>query len=84
MLMKETENNTNRYTMFLGWKDKYCQNDYISPSNAQNEYDPYLIANGIFHRTRIKKFLICMETQKTLNSKSNPEKEKWSWMNQAF
>ena len=28
-----------------------------------------------------KKFLICMETQKTLNSQSNLEKEKWSWRN---
>ena len=26
-----------------------------------------------------KQFKICMETQKTLNSQSNPEKEKWSW-----
>ena len=28
-------------------------------------------------------FLICMETQMTLNSESNPEKEEWSWRNQA-
>ena len=27
-------------------------------------------------------FKICIETQKTLNSQSNPEKEKWSWRNQ--
>ena len=30
-----------------------------------------------------QKFLICMETQKTPNSQSNLEKEKWSWRNQA-
>ena len=30
-----------------------------------------------------KKFTICMETQKTPNSQSNLEKEKWSWRNQA-
>ena len=30
-----------------------------------------------------KRFRICMETQKTLNSQSNLEKEKWSWRNQA-
>ena len=29
------------------------------------------------------KFTICIETQKTLNSQSNLEKEKWNWKNQA-
>ena len=38
---------------------------------------------GIFHRTRTKNFIICMETQKTPNSQSNLEKEKRSWRNQA-
>ena len=28
-------------------------------------------------------FLICVETQKTPHSQSNPEKEKWSWRNHA-
>ena len=31
-----------------------------------------------------KKITICMETQKTLNSQSNHEKEKQSWRNQAL
>ena len=35
-----------------------------------------------FHRTRIKNFTMCMETQKTPNSQSNLEKEKPSWRNQ--
>ena len=34
-------------------------------------------------RTRTKNFTICMETQKTPNSQSNVENEKWSWRNQA-
>ena len=34
-------------------------------------------------RTRTKNFTICMETQKTPNSQSNLENEKWSWRNQA-
>ena len=37
----------------------------------------------VFHRTRTKKFFICMETQQTLNSQNNLEKEKRSWRNQA-
>ena len=36
-----------------------------------------------FHRTRKKIFTICVETQKTPNSQSNLENEKWSWGNQA-
>ena len=37
----------------------------------------------LFHRTRRKNFTVCVETQKTLNSQSNLEKEKWNWRNQA-
>ena len=44
--------------------------------------DPYQITNGIFHRTRTKKFTLHMETQKTLSSQGNLEKEEWSWRNQ--
>ena len=36
-----------------------------------------------FHRTRTKNFTVSMETQKTLKSQSNLEKEKRSWRNQA-
>ena len=45
--------------------------------------NPNQTTNGIFYRIRTKKFAICMETQKTLNSQSNLEKEKQSWRNQA-
>ena len=38
----------------------------------------YQITNSIFHRIRTKNFTICMETQKTPNSQSNLEKDKWS------
>ena len=40
------------------------------------------ITNGIFHRTKAKKFTIHMETQKTPNSQSSLEKDEWSWRNQ--
>ena len=29
-----------RYTMFLGWKNQYCQNDYTIQSNLQIQYNP--------------------------------------------
>ena len=44
---------------------------------------PIKLPIAIFHRTRTKNFTICMETQKTPNSQSNLEKEKWSWKNLA-
>ena len=69
--------------MFLDWKDQHCKNDYTTQSNLQIQCNPYQNTNGIFHRTRRKYFTICMETQKTPNSQSNLEKEKWSWGNQA-
>ena len=72
-----------RYTMFLDLKNQYCQNDYTTQGDLQIQCNPYQITNGIFHRTRTKNLKICMETQKTLNSQSNPEKEKRSWRNQA-
>ena len=71
-----------RYSMFLGWKNQYCENDYTTKCNLQIQCNPYQITNGIFHRTISKTFSIHMETQKTLNIPSNLEKEQWSWRNQ--
>ena len=72
-----------RYTMFLDWKNQHCENDSTTQSNLQIQCNTYQTTNGLFHRTRIKNFTICMETQKTPNSQSNLEKEKRSWRNQA-
>ena len=71
-----------RYSIFLGRKNQYCKDDYTTKSNLQIQCEPYQITNGIFHRTRTKKFTIHMETQKTLNSQSSLEKEEWSWRTQ--
>ena len=65
--------------MFLGWKNQYCENDYIARSSLKIQCEPYQIINGIFHRTRRKNFTIYMETQKTPNSQSSLEKEEWGW-----
>ena len=69
--------------MFLDWKKQHCENDSTDQSNLQIQCNPYHTINGIFHRTRTKNFTICMETQKTLNRKSNLEKEIRSWRNQV-
>ena len=43
-----------RQTIFLDWKNQYCQNDYATQGNLQIQHNPYQITNGIFHRTRTK------------------------------
>ena len=67
-----------RYSMFLGRKNQYCENDYTTKCNLQIQHTPYQITNGIFHRNRIKNFTIHMETQNTPNIQSSLEKKEWS------
>ena len=71
-----------KYTKFMDWKNKYRENEYITQSNLQIQCNPFLATSGIFQRTRINNFTICMEIQKTSNSQSNLEKEEWNWGNQ--
>ena len=37
-----------KHTMFLDWKDQYCENDYTTQSNLQVQCNPYQITNGNF------------------------------------
>ena len=53
-----------RYSMLLGRKNQYCENDYTAKHNLQIKCDSYQITNSIFHRTRAKNFTIHMETQR--------------------
>ena len=73
-----------RYSMFLGRKNQYCENDYMTKCNLQIQYDPYQITNDIFHKTRTKIFTINMETQKTLNSQSSLVKEEMELEESTF
>ena len=54
---------SDRYSMFPGRKNQYCENDYTTKCNLQMQCDSYQIINGIFHRNRTKNFTIHMETQ---------------------
>ena len=49
--------------MFLGRKNEYCENDYITKCNLQNQCDPYQITNSIFHRTKTKNVIVHTETE---------------------
>ena len=37
-----------RYTLYLEWKNQYCQNDYTSLSNLHIQCNPYQTTNGNF------------------------------------
>ena len=71
-----------KYTVFMDWKNQYCQNGHTTQSNLQIQCNPYQATNGIYHRTRTNNFTICMEIKKTSNSQSNLEKDEWNWRNQ--
>ena len=64
-----------RFSMFPGRKNQYCENNYTTKYSLQIQCNPYQITNGIFQRTRTKNFTIHMETQKTPKSQSSLEKE---------
>ena len=71
-----------KYTLFMDWKNQYSENEYTTQSNLQIQCNTYQATSDIFHRTRTNNFTICMETEKTLNSQSNLEKEERNWRNQ--
>ena len=71
-----------RYSMFVGRKNQYCENGYSTKAICRFNAIPIKLPMAFFNRTRTKNFTIHMETQKTLNSQSSLEKEECSWRNQ--
>ena len=62
-----------RYTMFLDWKNQYCENDYITQSHLLIQCNPYQTTSGILHRIRTKKFY------NSYGNTKDPEQPKQSW-----
>ena len=44
------------YTIFLDWKNQFCQNDYTTQGNLQMQCNPYQNTNGIFTELEQKLF----------------------------
>ena len=53
-----------KYTIFMGQKNQYSENEYTTQSNLQIQCNLYQATNGIFHRARTNNFTICMEIKK--------------------
>ena len=51
-----------------------CKNYHTTEENLQSQCNPYKITNDIFHRAETKHFKTSTETQKTLNTQNNLEK----------
>jgi len=73
-----------RYSMFLGKKNNYCENEYTTKHNLHIQFYPYQVTNGIFFtELEQKNFTIHMEMHKTLTEQSSLKKE-WSWRESMF
>ena len=54
--IKDTHQQMERFSLFPGRKNQYCENDYTTKCNLQIQCNPYQITNCIFQRTGTKKF----------------------------
>ena len=68
-----------RYTMFLDWKNQYCEKDYTTQAIYRLNATLIKLPKP-FSQNQNKKFYSLYGKQKT--SQSNIKIEKWSWRNQ--
>ena len=79
--MKESKDDTKKWkNISCSWigRNNILKNDYTTRGNLQILWNPFKL-QWHFPQNLNTKNEICVETQKTLNGKSNLEKEKWSW-----
>ena len=56
-------------------KNKYCENVYATQGNLHIQCNPYQNTMNFLHRVGTNNLKICVETEKTLKSQGNIEKE---------
>ena len=79
-LQRRNKDDTNRYTMFLDWKNQYCENDY--PEKFTDSMQS--LSNYQWHVSQNQnKTFYNLNGNKTTNSQSITEKEIQRWRNQA-
>ena len=59
----------------LRLEESISWSDYTTQASLQTQGNPYQITNGIFHRTRTKMFIICMETHTHTHTQTQLAKE---------
>ena len=67
------------YTLFLDWKNQYCQNDYTTQGNLQIQCSFSQISNGIFHKTKTKIFFTFIQKHKTPQQSKQSFERKTKW-----
>ena len=61
------------YTMFLDWKNQYCQNDYTTQGNIQIQCNPYEINNGIFNSMTVAQKQTYRSMEQDRKSRNKPK-----------
>ena len=62
----------------MDWKNEYCENGNATQGNLHIQCNPYQNTMDFLHRVRTNNLKIYVESEKTLNSQGNIEKENQS------